>query len=216
MLGKARLQRARNKITNVLEIRELQYAHTFTNALDRLDVRTPPLYPTAAAANYSLLYLLLRSLTELPVERGLELGMGQSSYLFSALCPEAVSVDHDPSWVASMSAELKHASIHAPLVRRDVHGRVCNAYDFTPEPADLVLVDGPWGTDTAPRWGTLQTLDACLGEEYVVIFDDAERPGEQAVIRRFMATRDAQCHLIQARKAQFVAYTDRFAAVRFF
>lgn len=216
LLAKARFRHWRSKLDGSLDRREAKYATMFNEAFRSKTGNAPAFYPTAGAANYSLLYTLMRCHTELPVSRTLELGMGQSTVLLSALGVEAVSVDHEKPWVDRMAGQVRHACVHAPLVARNVHGHNVHCYDFTPSKFDLVLVDGPQGTPRRSRWGALDILDNCLNDEFIVIFDDAARKGEQDTIREFLCSRDAEIHLVQGSDAQIIAYTRKFSVVKYF
>lgn len=216
LLAKARFRQWRNKIDGSLDRREAKYATMFNEAFRSKTGEAPAFYPTAGAANYSLLYTLMRCLTELPVSKTLELGMGQSTILLDALGVDAVSVDHEKPWVERMAERVKHPCVYAPLVERQVHGYAVPCYDFVASQFDMVLVDGPQGTPRRSRWCSLDILDKCLGDEFIVIFDDAARKGEQDTVREFMTRRNAELHLIQGSDAQIIAYSPKFAVVKYF
>lgn len=215
-LAKARFRHWRNKLDGSLDRREAKYATMFNEAFRGKTGNAPAFFPVAGAANYSLLYTLLRCITELPVTRVLELGMGQSTLLLEALGVNAVSVDHEKPWVERMASQVRHECVHAPLVSKHVHGQDLQCYDFAPSHFDMVLVDGPQGTPRRSRWGALDILDNCLGEDFLVIFDDAARKGEQDTVREFFSSRKAEVHLIQGSDAQIVAYTPKFSVVKYF
>lgn len=216
ILTKARFRHWRNKIDGSLDRREAKYATMFNEAFRKKTGEAPAFYPTAGAANYSLLYTLMRCVTELPVSNVLELGMGQSTILLDALGVDTVSVDHEEPWVNRMGEQVKHRCIHAPLVQREVHGFKVPTYDFAPSKFDMVLVDGPQGTPRRSRWCALDVLEKCLGDEFIVIFDDAARRGEQDTVREFLQSRDAEIHLIQGSDAQIIAYSPKFAVAKYF
>jgi hypothetical protein len=216
LLAKARFRHWRNKVDGSLDRREAKYATMFNEAFRKRTGEAPAFYPTAGAANYSLLYTIMRCVTELPVTRVLELGMGQSTVLLDALGADTVSVDHEEPWVQRMGEKVKHQCVYAPLVERQVHGFAVPAYDFAPSKFDLVLVDGPQGTPRRSRWCSLDVLDKCLGDEFIVIFDDAARRGEQDTVREFLKSRNADLHLIQGSDAQIIAYSPKFAVAKYF
>lgn len=216
LLAKARFRHWRNKIDGSLDRREAKYATMFNESFRKRTGESPAFYPTAGAANYSLLYTIMRCVTELPVSRLLELGMGQSTILLDALEVNAVSVDHEAGWVERIAEQVKHPCIHASLVDRDVHGYVVPSYDFVPSKFDMALVDGPQGTKRRSRWCALDVLDKCLDDEFIVIFDDAARRGEQDTIREFLEGRNAEAHLVQGSDAQIIAFTPKFAVAKYF
>ena len=170
--------------------REVLYQNMFYQGL-RAEGIERPFYATRGAANFSLLYLLLRCMTELPVRRVVELGAGQSSLLLDCLAKprgiQCLSVEHDPQWAERISAQVAHQVLLAPLVRRPVYGRLTTTYDLDPAacgPADLLLVDGPIGERRHSRRGALDWVAEALSpEHFLIVFDDAERPGEMDTIR---------------------------------
>lgn len=85
--------------------------------------------------------------------------------------------------------------VHAPLRDVVVEGRACRWYD--PElvgealaglpRVDLLVVDGPPGeTHPQARWPALPLVADRLALHAVVMLDDAYRPDEQAVLRRWL------------------------------
>lgn len=49
----------------------------------------------------------------------------------------------------------------------------------------LIVVDGPFGADQPqPRTNIIGLVDNNLADDFVIIFDDAERAGEQDTIRK--------------------------------
>ncbi len=170
--------------------REIIYQHMFLQGL-RAEGIERPFYATRGAANFSLLYLLLRCMTELPVRRMVELGAGQSSLLIDCLARgravQCLSVEHDPGWAERITGQVAHDVLLAPLVQKSVCGRLTVTYDLDPAaygPADLLLVDGPQGSRRHSRRGGLEWVAHALApEHFLVIFDDAERAGEMDTIR---------------------------------
>lgn len=216
LMAKARFRHFRNKIDGTLDRREAKFATMFNEAVGKHVEHVPAFYPIAGAANYSLLYCILRCVTELPVSKSLELGMGQTTLLFDALKTDITSVDHEAGWVARMGERVAHECVHAPLVDRYVHGTHALCFDFDPDTYDLVIVDGPQGLKRQSRWGSLEVLDKCLGDEFLVIYDDAARKGEQDTIREFLRHRNAGVHLVQGNQAQIILYSPKFSAVQYF
>ena len=199
-------------------ISELIYANVFASAAASLGIPLPPLYPIGAAANYSLLYLLLRSTNETPVTRVLEAGVGQTTRLLNAIAAhknvDVISVESDEAWAARVRAIVSHPVLHCPLVKRVVHGFNVPCFD-TPDlsgPFDMMLIDGPVGSRRRSRWGALEILDKYLSEEYLVIFDDASRGGELDTIQEFVRsrTRRPSTRFVHGSKSQCLVFTERF------
>jgi len=83
---------------------------------------------------------------------------------------------------------------------------------------DLVVVDGPTGPDwyegNTPRWAALDPIQNYLADDFVVIFDDAHRPGTQRVIRGMLTLRpNAGTSWINAEKSQCVVFSPSKAFV---
>lgn len=173
----------------LLQSRELLYERIFSNALPRLKIENR-YFPIRSAANYSLLYLILRVVTELPVRRVLEFGCGQTTLLLDDLARcralEVSSIEHDPIWAGRVQKKVAHQVVQAPLVERAIRGVDCRTYDMVPQdlggPMDLMIVDGPVGRHRRSRWGVLEYVEALLARDFVIIFDDAQRKGEQDTI----------------------------------
>jgi len=199
----------------LLQSRELFYERAFSNALPRLQIENR-YYPLRNAANYGLLYLILRIVTELPVRRVLEFGCGQSTLLLDDLARrralDIASIEHDPVWAARIQGRVTHPVSQAPLVGRIVHGAACQCYDLALAgmrgPVDLLIVDGPPGQPRRSRWGVLEYVDALLQQNFVIIFDDAHRKGEQDTIA-------AVLELLEARKVEFTCSITRALRTQF-
>lgn len=170
--------------------RELLYERLFCSGISRLGLENR-YYPTGGAANFSLMYLLLRAVSELPVRRVVELGCGQTTLLLDALTErrplELTTLEHDREWAGRIQAQVKHRITCTDLVERIVQGRRTLVYDTDVGlgvPPDLLLVDGPLGGSRRSRWAALQWIEQGLGENFLILFDDAERRGEIDTIQR--------------------------------
>ena len=130
----------------------------------------------------------------------LEFGAGVSSRVLAAALAEngggrLTSVEQNPQWcedawthvraTPGVDAELVVSDIHVTVDRRGVY----YAYDQAAAvrqrgPFDLVFVDAPWrgyGRD-----GALHAVRDALAPDCVVVLDDAQRVGEQRVLRRWL------------------------------
>jgi predicted O-methyltransferase YrrM len=174
---------------------ECVYSRLFERELADLGIQED-FRPVKAAANYSLLYLLASLIRETRPKRILELGCGQSTILISRLCDKFeietfVSVDADPDWASRIAMLAPNADIRAlPLTQRRFLGRSFMGFDPTPlkgSKFDFMLVDGPVGQRALSRFTAVEIAAAHLDEEFIVVFDDAERFGERRTIRKFEA-----------------------------
>jgi hypothetical protein len=221
------------EVRNVLDGRfrrheqELIYQQMFISACASLGINQV-FYPVKGAANYSLLYLILRICLETDVRRILELGAGQTSLLFEQLRKlradiEVVTIEHDRLWADHIGGLVSHQVIHAPLIDREIRGRRALIYDpsVVSEKFDLILIDGPYGSPTYSRWGALAFLPDRLREDCVLLFDDAERRGEQQTLReaiQILSEHDirADLSITTASKTQAVLTTRKYSHVRYF
>lgn len=206
-------------------LREVLLQTMFHEAVAKLDVPLPPLYPTGAGANYGLFYLILRIITENPVTRVLDIGAGQSTLLLDALSKkyglDVVTLETDADWASRIGERVSHKVCHSPLTARTIHGVDVQGYaDLSGIDGkfDLILVDAPIGTKRHSRWAALEVIDAFRADDGVIIFDDAERRGERDTIGRFSALHpDMKGRYFRPAAAQqFVAYSSKFAHIPFY
>lgn len=210
--------------------KELIYERLFSNTLTRLDL-VNDFYPINGAANFSLLYLLLRSITETGVRSVLEFGCGQTSLLLDRLADRydltLLSVEHDAQWAQMIGQKVRHPVHHVELAESEVAGR--RVYGYRDDPAiqgtfDLVLVDGPFAATYDSRFSRLSTLPyvtRCSPEDGLVIVDDYQRAGERELAGRCMEIKlrkypDALLAITEAAKWQGAVTCGRFTPVRFF
>lgn len=205
--------------------REVFYQGMVESAAQSLSVSLPPLYPVGGAANWSLLYGLFRIATESKVRSVLELGAGQSTLLLDAVAADRdlkiTTLETDPLWAERIRNRVDTEVILCPLAEREIQGRKVLAYRDAPVldvVYDCIVVDAPVGTKRYSRWASLEILERCLGEEFVVIFDDAERKGEQDTIKAFLGSnraRGASIHFVRGAKHQCYVFSGRFGEVAF-
>lgn len=179
--------------------RELVYQNIVHRDLDRLGI-VRPIHAVGSAANYGYLYLLIRACTELPVCRVLELGCGQSTLVLDALGEraefEVVSLEHEAEWAERIAAQCRCARVlEAPLVERRIADRVSPVHDpdtYDAQGVDVLLVDGPQKSKRHSRWGALHWLERINTDDFLVVFDDAERRGELDTIEQAVKQLDSR------------------------
>lgn len=184
---------------SVLRSNELLYERMFSNALPRFRVENR-FYPVKSAATYSLLYLILRVVTELPVKSIVELGAGQTTLLLDALKLEfgldVVTLEHSHEWAAKIGGQVESEIQTLPLVEKTVFEHRSEVYDFSctdlPNKIDLLIVDGPAGRRHRSRWGCLEFIKQLLSDDFIIIFDDAQRKGEIETIEGALRLLDAR------------------------
>jgi len=206
---------------------ELIYQGIVHRELARLGIERS-FYPVRSAATYSYLYLLLRICTELPVQRVLELGCGQSTLLLDELCRlksfEVVSLEHDETWAKMIGSQCERVELTlAPLTQRRISGSEAEVHEFNPGDRrfDLLLVDGPKGRRRNSRRGALAFIEESLADEFIIIFDDAERRGELDTITETLKLLDAReipysTSMVRSVNSQFVIATEGFRPANFF
>ncbi|WP_322965163.1 hypothetical protein [Sphingomonas fuzhouensis] len=185
-------------------------------------------FPTGGAANYSLLYLILRIGVEFRPVSVLDVGAGQSSLLWAmlqrrGLVGEVLTLENDPEWGERIAAQVTHEVLVTPLTTRTVGRRAVATYDWSAARAgrrfDVVLCDGPRGTPRHSRGGVLAMLDD-LPPDFALILDDAERNGEQdtvgAIHARLQADKvDYGVGVVRAAKTQVLFAGGRFLPATF-
>jgi predicted O-methyltransferase YrrM len=170
-----------------------------------------PRVPLPAPAPYQASPELLRWVVQLVSEQKpgliLELGSGISTVL-AAYCLERagqgriISVDHEAVYCrATHDLLLQHGLqqrvrvIQAPLVPVESAGQRSGWYDPRViraaledlSPVDLLVVDGPPGKDQPlARFPALPMLLEHLSPRAIILVDDARRPDEQEMVRRWV------------------------------
>ena len=185
-------------------------------------------FPTGGAANYSLLYLILRIGSEFQPQSVLDIGAGQSTLLWAmlqrrGLVGEVLTLENDAEWGARIGAQVTHQVLITPLRPAKIGGRSVTTYDWAAAKAgrrfDVMVCDGPRGTPRDSRRGVLSTLDD-LPTDFALVLDDAERAGEQdtvaAIHSRLQADKvDYAVGVVRAAKTQAVFAAGRFLPATF-
>ena len=164
--------------------------------------------------------------------RVVELGSGISTVLLARLLNQrpplggfrVAAVEHDAGWARWVREQLNREGtgsqvviVHAPLVPHPLAAPGLSWYDAAAlaeglrtamrgEPIDLLLVDGPPAHGAGhglARYPALPDLRDRLGPGATVVLDDAERPGEQEVLRRW--ERETGLHFDRRAEAAGVA-----------
>jgi len=172
------------------------------------------------------MYLLTRVMSELPVRNIVELGSGQTTLLIDKLRPaEGLHVAYDQSefWARTVAERaLRCAVRHSPLGAKEFEGVSYAGFKSLPTvDFDLLLVDGPNGTDHVSRFDCVPLVDANRAPQFVVIVDDADRPGEQetmAALTKLLARKgvDYKLNCIAGRIPEVVITTSGMRAASYF
>ena len=220
-----------DRATQTQPAMEVIYKDLFARDLERHG-DSDDFYAVGSAANYGLLYLIQRIMRELKPATIVELGAGQSTRLIdrinakSAAPASITTVEHDPHWAALIGAQVRHALTVVPLIESRIAGHIINGYDLaavTASNINLLIIDGPIAKGHGTRfnrWGALPLIER-LADDFVVIVDDAERPGDRdhgrAIIRRLRAAgRDVHVGGVTSNKRQIVIAGGAFVAAAYF
>ena len=187
------------------ELKELNYAHLLHDGMKESSwVKNQTFDLHNWAANYSFIYLLFRILDKIEPWNILEFGLGQTTKLTTQYIvhknPKAYLnvCEHSPDWIKIYQTELpKHEHIrinHLDLEYFEYRGKKNDKYAgllglVGDQKFDLVIVDGPvGGGKNLPRSNVVDLIGyGNLAEDFVIIFDDAEREGEKNTIRKAQA-----------------------------
>ena len=153
----------------------------------------------------------------------LELGCGTSTVLIAAVLDKLglettrhIAVDHLDEFIDVTRRQLELQGLatktefwHCPLVETTPGGPAW--YDgvatrLSGTLVDLAVVDGPPGSlHPQSRWPALDVLHPFLSERAVVLVDDAGRPEEQAMLKKWRATHpDLRIRLLRQGKGRAV------------
>ena len=162
-----------------------------------------------SSSNYSYMYLLYRVLDETHSKNILEFGLGQTTKMinqFSEYYSSKVKVIEDnEEWIKHFSKFLddnKNMEIlKTELEEFDSENSTNIRYNLKlkkREKFDLILVDGPFGgrlgeekiPQEYPRSNIWNLVDN-LKDEFIIIFDDYDRPGERNTASELMKKLDS-------------------------
>jgi len=126
----------------------------------------------------------------------LECGSGLTTLIVGELLKDKkvslISLEHDEQWVIEMRRWLKrynlgHVQIQHVSLKKymdfdwyDVEERIVDFPSF-----GCVICDGPPGSTRGGRYGVLPVMKGKLNNQGVVFLDDAARPGEKQVLKKW-------------------------------
>jgi hypothetical protein len=176
--------------------------------LQPLIVGYPYLPFTAAALRPFALAHILNDIVVNERREIIEFGAGLSTVLIGRLIRQnrlearLLSVEHSEAWAEALQEKLRKEGlgdlvrvVYAPLKATGLSECSGEWYDLGGEDLrlegrrfDMMIVDGPpaWekGRELA-RYPALPLMKAGLREKHAIYLDDANRPGEQEVLRRW-------------------------------
>jgi predicted O-methyltransferase YrrM len=125
----------------------------------------------------------------------LEIGSGLTTLVLSALVARrglpVWTLEHHPEFFRNTESKLSRYGIqdvHLTLAPLRDYGDFCwyePPLDVLPRDFSLVIADGPPGSVKGGRFGLLPVLRSHLAPGAVILLDDAQRPQEKAVLRKW-------------------------------
>jgi hypothetical protein len=120
----------------------------------------------------------------------IECGSGLTTLLLALIAPGAVwSLEHTEEWQRHVQTRLWLAGAKANVLPAPLTSygpfHWYEVPDALPPEFRLVVCDGPPGTTRGGRYGLLPLLGNRLARGSVILLDDAQRPDEQLVLKRW-------------------------------
>lgn len=171
-------------------------ATTFINAIQTAKwLKYKSFYPGKWAVEYTFLLVLFRILEHHNFSNILEFGLGQTSRMIHQYADyyktSAVTIEHDEDWVDFTRRDTHNAyPINVkmfPLEMIDYKGFNVRTYQgidvfFKNQKFDLILVDGPFGSEHYSRSQIIHLAKHNLTKTFCIIIDDCNRIGEQETV----------------------------------
>jgi len=143
----------------------------------------------------------------------LECGSGATTILLGLLCGkrniEVWSLEHSDEWRHSVSEVLTNSGISAahvcaaPLVEYENFVWYCPPLERMPKQFSLVICDGPPGGTKGGRYGLLPVMGDRLPPDSTILLDDAGRPGEAELIKKWQAETGFETDLIDTQENKY-------------
>src|SRR5689334_3088705 len=137
----------------------------------------------------------------------LECGSGATTILLGVLCEkrniEVWSLEHSEPWRQRVSDVLKKSDISgvhvcsSALVEQGDFAWYSPPLDRMPKQFSLVICDGPPGSTKGGRYGLLPVMGNRLPLGSIILADDAGRPDEARLIKRWESEAGFQTELIK-------------------
>lgn len=143
----------------------------------------------------------------------LECGSGATTILLGILCGqrniEVWSLENSPEWQARVTNVLTSngiSSVHvcpSPLVEYEDFAWYNPPLGQIPKQFSLVICDGPPGDTSGGRYGLLPVMGDRIPPGSIILLDDAGRPGELELIRKWETEAAFETELIQTQDSQY-------------
>ena len=157
--------------------------------------------PRGWAVDYGFLYTLFRVLNEMRPKSIIEFGLGQSSKLIYQYVnffkeTNAITYEHDLNWIeffkSSIGSNYPINIKQVELTNIIYKGETTLSYkniiqEFGIQKYDLIVVDGPFGSDRYSRSQVLELSQENLADIFCIIIDDYDRKGEKETVQELMS-----------------------------
>jgi predicted O-methyltransferase YrrM len=154
------------------------------------------LNPGRWAIGFPAFYVLFRILNDVKPKNILEFGLGESSkmtlqYRAHQKNAQLTIIEQNETWSKLFIQKHPSAEAHIkilPVVQCDVKGHAVNVYDeliplLKGNKYDLIFIDGPIGSPAYSRYQFADIIEHnLLADDFVMILDDANRPGEKQTL----------------------------------
>jgi len=200
---------------------EIIWANVFHDTIkDREWLKNLSISPGRWAADYSVLYVLVRILSDFKPKKIMEFGLGESSKLISAflehdlLSSKHLIIEQDENWARVFKDRFRLSKnseiLTLPLKIETVHGFPVNSYsqieDKVNDVFDLYLVDGPFGSSNFSRYDICRMAKHLTQDhEFIIILDDYDRNGEKETARELVS---------QLKGKGIKIYTDTYSGIK--
>lgn len=143
----------------------------------------------------------------------LECGSGATTILLGILCGrrdvEVWSLENSVEWQERVTEALKSngvSGVHvcsAPLIEYGDFVWYDPPLAQMPKEFSLVICDGPPGTTRGGRYGLLPVMGNRIPPGSTILLDDAGRPGEAELIKKWEDEAHFQTHLIKTQGSEY-------------
>ncbi|MCR4893059.1 MAG: hypothetical protein K5989_12875 [Lachnospiraceae bacterium] len=170
-----------------------------------------PCWPGRGAVGYQYMYVAFRILNELQPTSILEIGMGQSTRLIGQFIKTRnydkdyrhYCIEHDANWSEICKQQFpldeeRSEVIVLPLTTMSFTDEKGNSRDtiiydgffdaLNGKKFQLISVDGPYGFNDPlySRIDILEIIPQCLSNDFCILIDDYDRPGERRMTEALM------------------------------
>ena len=195
-------EKVRTKLLEIgKQVRELNWAHIFEDTIAKSEWLMNKSFSAGRwAVGYQYLYCLYRVLNEFKPKSILELGLGQSTRMigqYAAANDDVAHIvcEHDFEWIEFFKSDFSlsdnseiiqfqlttghYKDDEAVIMYKDFKKTLKN------KQFDFISIDGPFGylAKKYSRVDVLKLLPGCLSNEFIIMIDDFDRPGEQETVK---------------------------------